>query len=151
MARRMPARLVRNVMPVTVPVVGFWPCQALMKSSGRMGAVRESTQVRASTGQAHTMSSDIRYHLQLGVLVMFVCWCVCVCVCVSYKGAAATEEGQDREPMRVRFHCCQQGTRVFRFSHTSQSPPQKIGGRTKVTCEGTALFFNHLYSSIVYM
>jgi hypothetical protein len=69
------------------------------------------------------MSSDIRYHLQLGVFLMFVCWCVCVCV--SYKGAAATEEGQHREPMRVRFHSCQQGTRVFRFSHTSQSPPQK--------------------------
>ena len=96
------------------------------------------------------MSSDIRYHLQLGV---FLCLYVgvCVCVCVSYKGAAATEEGQHREPMRVRFHCCQQGTRVFRFSHTSQSPPQKIGQDTQNEGQDTALFFNHLYSSIVSM
>jgi hypothetical protein len=85
-----------------------------------MGAVRASRQVRASTQYVK------RYPLSLTIGgVSYVCMLVCVCVCVSYKGAAATEEGQHRESMRVRFHCCQQGTRVFRFSHTSQSPPQK--------------------------
>ena len=121
MARRMPARLVRNVMPVTVPVVGFWPCQAFMKSSGRMGAVRASTQYPLS--------------LTIGG-VAYVCMLVCVLVCRT-KVLPPLKKGNTVSP-------CESASIAVNRHKSLQI-------LTYIAITTTALFFNHLYSSIVSM
>jgi hypothetical protein len=102
MARRISARLVRSVMPVMVPEVGFRPCREGGMRVRGLGFGQVSVR-RVSAAGIHIRSDEVpsspcactqRWRSRLGVETYHA----------AGGAASAAEERQDREPVRVWLH-----------------------------------------------